>query len=277
MNKVENFYIGKLQELKEHLRVLVEDTRTILPTTPRGQDSDLSSTKRWKTLTTSIIEKWHNALKHSNAQTHQQQRHRRLFTEPSYGNLQHYGSLATHDSDDENLSVTMYSSSSSVALRPGEAESIKRALADLYRWAKLLTNYSILNYTGFVKIIKRHDKNFPSEKDKFRNIFGSSTTIYTFSSSVDAEKLCEHMEMIYAQWFCKGNRREAAVKILPKKGDGLDMDWSQLRLGFRLGMCTILILWVCWDCIWGFVAQGQSTIGGRYNSTMCWHRLFYNY
>jgi hypothetical protein len=22
----------------------------------------------------------------------------------------------------------------------------------------------------------------------------------------------------------------------------LDMDWSQLRLGFRLGMCTILLL-----------------------------------
>jgi hypothetical protein len=267
MNKVEKFYVGKLQELKDHLRVLVEDTKTILPTIPKRQDSDSSSTtKRWKTLTTSIMEKWQNALKQSNAQLHYQQRHRRLFSEPSYGNVQHYGSLDTHDSDDENLSITMYNSNTSASVRPGEAESIKRALADLYRWAKLLENYSILNYTGFVKIIKRHDKNFPSEKDKFRNVFSSSTTVYSFSSSIDAEKLCEHMETIYAQWFCKGNRRDAAIKILPKKGDGLDMDWSQLRLGFRLGMCTILLLWVCWDCIWGFVAQGQSTIGGRCNS-----------
>jgi SPX domain protein involved in polyphosphate accumulation len=136
----------------------------------------------------------------------------------------------------------------SAAVGPGEAESIKRALADLYRWVKLLENYSILNYTGFVKIIKRHDKNLPVEKDKFRNLFSSSTTIYSFSSKIDTEKLCKHMETIYAQWFCKGNRRDAAIKILPKKGDGLDMDWSQLRLGFRLGMCTILLLWVCWDC-----------------------------
>lgn len=268
MNKVENFYVGKLQELKDHLRVLVEDTKTILPTIPTRQDSDSSTTtKRWKTLTSSIMEKWQSALKQSNAQIqYQQQSHRRLFSDPSYGNIQHYGSLVTHDSDDENLSITMYSSNTSVAVRPGEAESIKRALADLYRWAKLLENYSILNYTGFVKIIKRHDKNFPSEKDKFRNIFNSSTTVYSFSSSIDAEKLCEHMETIFAKWFCKGNRREAAIKILPKKGDGLDMDWSQLRLGFRLGMCTILLLWVCWDCIWGFVAQGQSTIGGRCNT-----------
>jgi SPX domain protein involved in polyphosphate accumulation len=269
MNKVENFYVGKLQELKDHLRVLVEDTKTILPTIPTRKDSDSSTTtKRWKTLTTSIMEKWHSALKQSNAQLqYQQQSHRRLFSEPSYGNIQHYGSLVTHDSDDENLSITMYSSNASAAVRPGEAESIKRALADLYRWAKLLENYSILNYTGFVKIIKRHDKNFPSEKDKFRNVFNSSTTVYSFSSSIDAEKLCEHMETIFAKWFCKGNRREAAIKILPKKGDGLDMDWSQLRLGFRLGMCTILLLWVCWDCIWGFVAQGQSTIGGTCNTT----------
>lgn len=34
-------------------------------------------------------------------------------------------------------------------------------------------------------------------------------------------------------------------------------------LGYRLGMCAILMVWVCWDCIWGLVAHGNSTIGGR--------------
>jgi len=51
--------------------------------------------------------------------------------------------------------------------------------------------------------------------------------------------------------------------MLPKRGDGLSMDWSQLRLGYRLGMCAILALWVCWDCIWGLVSDGNATIGGR--------------
>jgi hypothetical protein len=35
------------------------------------------------------------------------------------------------------------------------------------------------------------------------------------------------------------------------------------RLGYRLGMCSILALWVCWDCVWGLVKDGNSTIGGR--------------
>lgn len=35
------------------------------------------------------------------------------------------------------------------------------------------------------------------------------------------------------------------------------------RLGYRMGMCAVLALWVCWDCIWGLVTEGHSTIGGR--------------
>lgn len=34
------------------------------------------------------------------------------------------------------------------------ADSIKRAITDIYRTAKLLHNFSIMNYTGFVKIGK---------------------------------------------------------------------------------------------------------------------------
>ena len=28
-------------------------------------------------------------------------------------------------------------------------------------------------------------------------------------------------------------------------------------------MCAILAMWVCWDCVWGLVADGNTTIGGR--------------
>lgn len=30
-----------------------------------------------------------------------------------------------------------------------------------------------------------------------------------------------------------------------------------------MGMCAVLGVWVCWDCIWGLVARDESTIGGR--------------
>lgn len=51
--------------------------------------------------------------------------------------------------------------------------------------------------------------------------------------------------------------------MLTKRGDGLMMDWTQLRLGYRLGMCAILALWVAWDCVWGQYARGKISIGGR--------------
>jgi hypothetical protein len=35
------------------------------------------------------------------------------------------------------------------------------------------------------------------------------------------------------------------------------------RLGYRMGMCAVLALWVCWDCVWGLIRSGHSTIGGR--------------
>ena len=77
------------------------------------------------------------------------------------------------------------------------------------------------------------------------------------------EQLIDRMERLYANWFCDRNLNEARAQMLPKKGDSLQMDWSQLRLGYRMGMCSVLGLWVCWDCVWGLVRDGKTTIGGR--------------
>ena len=50
------------------------------------------------------------------------------------------------------------------------SDSIKRAILDLHRNVKLMSNYSIMNYTGFVKIIKKHDKTVPESKGKFKHL-----------------------------------------------------------------------------------------------------------
>lgn len=36
-------------------------------------------------------------------------------------------------------------------------------------------------------------------------------------------------ERLYADWFCEGSILEGRAQLLPKRGDGLQMDWSQLR------------------------------------------------
>lgn len=68
---------------------------------------------------------------------------------------------------------------------------------------------------------------------------------------------------MYSNWFCEGDVLEAQAQMLSKRGDALLMDWTQLRLGYRLGMCTILAMWVAWDSTWGQIALGQVSIGGR--------------
>ena len=136
-----------------------------------------------------------------------------------------------------------------------DLDSIKRAMDDIYRTAKLLHNFSIMNYTGFVKIAKKFDKTFKEHKGLFK---GNNC-----DDGKKAEVLAGKMERLYANWFCDGDMREAQAQMLSKRGDGLMMDWTQLRLGYRLGMCTILSMWVAWDCVWGQLSRGQVSIGGR--------------
>jgi len=109
------------------------------------------------------------------------------------------------------------------------------------------------------KIIKKFNKNFLSNKGKFKEAFEKVVCC----EGQEAEALGDRMEMLFAKWFCGRNVLDARVQILPKRGDTLEMDWTQLRLGFHLGMCAILALWVCWDCIWGLVRDGKSSIGAR--------------
>lgn len=107
-----------------------------------------------------------------------------------------------------------------------ESDSIQRAMTDLYRTAKLLHNFAIMNYTGFVKIIKKHDKTLKEYKGKHKDMTKPSSVC---NEGKDVEKFSEKMEKLYADWFCDGNLLEGRVQLLPKRGDGLQMDWSQLR------------------------------------------------
>jgi len=141
-----------------------------------------------------------------------------------------------------------------------EIDSIKRDIIDLHRNSKLLSNFAVLNYTGFVKIIKKYEKKFPDRKNKLENAVKNRE--FTKEKN-HAEALADQLEEIYAKWFCDGNVRSAHMQMLPKKGDGLQTDWSFFRLGYRLGCCSVLCFWVCWDCIWGSIAKGNSAIGSR--------------
>ena len=142
-----------------------------------------------------------------------------------------------------------------------KAESIRRSLVDQYRIAKFLQNYAMMNVTGFIKIIKKFDKTVTLESGRFKRELDSK---HLLNDAKAVETLSVEYEKFYANWFCGGDVREAKAQMLVKRGDSLDMDWSQLQLGYRMGMCVILALWVFWDMVWGLVVKGRTTIGGRH-------------
>jgi SPX domain protein involved in polyphosphate accumulation len=43
---------------------------------------------------------------------------------------------------------------------------LQRAMSDIYRDLTLLRNFAILNYTGCVKILKKHDKKLAADYSK---------------------------------------------------------------------------------------------------------------
>ncbi len=160
-----------------------------------------------------------------------------------------------NEGDNNNNNKANGEEDESTLRRKLDLDSIKRAMDDIYRTAKLLHNFSIMNYTGFVKIAKKFDKTFKEHKGLFK---GNNC-----DDGKGAEVLAGQMERLYANWFCDGDIREAQAQMLSKRGDGLMMDWTQLRLGYRLGMCSILALWVAWDCVWGQLSRDEVSIGGR--------------
>lgn len=70
------------------------------------------------------------------------------------------------------------------------SDSIQRAMTDMYRTAKLLHNFAIMNYTGFVKIVKKHDKALKEFKGKYKEFTVES---YVCNGGKDVAKQEERM------------------------------------------------------------------------------------
>ena len=82
--------------------------------------------------------------------------------------------------------------------------------------------------------------------------------------SFKTPKLCDdlndHLEKLFATWFTDNSVHQARAQMFRKVGDGLEMDWTSIRLGYRLGMCAVLAIWLCWDCMWQTLVPNGNTI-----------------
>ncbi|KAL7543571.1 hypothetical protein ACHAXR_012896 [Thalassiosira sp. AJA248-18] len=244
VKKVKDFYQEKTNEISQRMEVLVESVGS------SGVNLKKKKQKR-SSIVDTMTQKFESML--HGIETHPlNERGATSGTIPDM-DMEHSESLDDEDPESKMLDGLEKKKKKEEFAR--KSDSIKRAITDIHRTSKLLQNYSVMNYTGFVKIAKKFDKTFPEHKGLFK---GNNC-----DDGQEAEILSEKMERIYSKWFCDGDIREAQAQMLPKRGDGLLMDWTQLRLGYRLGMCSILAMWIAWDCVWGQYAKGQVSIGGR--------------
>jgi hypothetical protein len=216
IKKVSDFYASKIIELETRFQLLVEAVASsydIDPLPSLGAHSDSQLPIRWghrvqKSAIMELVSRISVMIKEE--------------SKKKKDNWAESLQVADDNSDDEGDTNTPTKRNK----KAGEADSIKRALIDHYRSAKLLHNFVIMNYTGFIKIVKKHDKSIPEQKGRFKQAIDPKNL---FDEGKEVEELSNRFEKYFANWFCEGDMRAAHAQMLPKRGDGLDMDWSQLR------------------------------------------------
>jgi SPX domain protein involved in polyphosphate accumulation len=125
-------------------------------------------------------------------------------------------------------------------------ESIKNSLGELHRLLNHLNNFALLNYTGFIKILKKHDKMFPA-LPALRREHTKRLQKFEFAEAAACRKLIENVENMFAEIFCDGNKSVAVASLMTKREDFID--WAHIYIGIKIGSCLILLVWVIWDSL----------------------------
>ncbi|RLN63466.1 hypothetical protein BBJ29_004661 [Phytophthora kernoviae] len=129
---------------------------------------------------------------------------------------------------------------------PSAQESLKNSLVELHRLLNLLHNFALLNYTGFVKILKRYEKiaSFPVDQREGQK---AKLQTFEFAKAQCCSELIKKVETSFADWYCDGNSTVAVATLMTKKEDFVN--WGHIYLGIKAGSCLILLIWVCWDSL----------------------------
>lgn len=126
-------------------------------------------------------------------------------------------------------------------------ESLKNALVELHRLLHQLENFALLNYTGFVKILKKRDKLSAAHAEPLLSVMDAQLQDLEFAKAKKCRELLADVETLFADRFCDGDSAVARATLLTKRDAGID--WGHVYLGIKLGACLLLLVWVGWDSL----------------------------
>ena len=118
---------------------------------------------------------------------------------------------------------------------------LKLAFSEFYLSLVLLQNYQSLNFTGFRKILKKHDKLLETETGL--EWLRAKVEVALFYSSKDVDRLILETENTYISELEGGNRSKAMKRLrVPPFGEEKRQPWVTYRLGLYTGVFTVLLL-----------------------------------
>ncbi|CAH1990920.1 unnamed protein product [Acanthoscelides obtectus] len=119
-------------------------------------------------------------------------------------------------------------------------QEVKLAFSEFYLSLILLQNYQNLNFTGFRKILKKHDKLLTVDLGaKWRVEHVESSHFYT---NKDIDKLIRETEATFTQELEGGDRQRAMKRLrVPPLGEQ-QSPWTTFKVGLFSGALIVLLI-----------------------------------
>ena len=187
-------------------------------------------------------------------QQHQQQQQQLNASSALTSNLQHsnytnYGSLSTTTGIDRR-----------------KLNDLKLAFSEFYLSLVLLQNYQRLNFTGFRKIFKKHDKLMDNEEGKrWHHTYVESAFFHT---NKDVDKLIEDTENIVTVQLESGDRQKAMKRLRVPPLNDAPQPWTAFRVGFSLGAFLVLAIAVTLSGIFQQTGDDWRIVFRLYRSSL---------
>ncbi|UJR20091.1 hypothetical protein I4U23_023223 [Adineta vaga] len=120
-----------------------------------------------------------------------------------------------------------------------DIKNLKLAYSEYYLMLVLLQKYQLLNFTGFIKILKKHDKLFQTTRgNEWRKLNIDTATFYT---STAVTELIQDVERIYIDELESGDRTRAMKRLRVPPLEEIQSTMVTFRLGIFIGMICILL------------------------------------
>uniref|UniRef100_T1JMQ6 Xenotropic and polytropic retrovirus receptor 1 n=1 Tax=Strigamia maritima TaxID=126957 RepID=T1JMQ6_STRMM len=117
---------------------------------------------------------------------------------------------------------------------------LKLAFSEFYLSLILLQNYQNLNYTGFRKILKKHDKLM--QTDRGLKLREESVDLAIFYTNKEIDKLISETETLFTVELESGDRQKAMKRLrVPPLGE-VTLPWTTFKVGLFLGAFIVLVI-----------------------------------